>query len=153
LAAFKYLAFINENITQLLGFFNIHFYNKDLGLVLPIGLSFHTFQSLSYITEVYRSKQKAEKHLGYFANYVLFFPQMVVGPIERYEKLGNELHKETKPIYENFSNGFRLILFGLFIKMDVADNIAPIVNEVYQNPMNFNAIRILNAIFLFSFQI
>lgn len=153
LAAFKYLAFINENLTQLLGFFNIHFFNKDLGLVLPIGLSFHTFQSLSYIIEVYRGKQKAERHLGYFANYVLFFPQMVAGPIERYETLGNELHKETKPIYENFSNGFRLILFGLFIKMAVADNIAPIVNEVYQNPMDFNALRIINAIFLFSFQI
>ena len=153
LGYFKYINFINVNLTELFGFFGINFYCKNSDYALPIGLSFHTFQSLSYTIDVYRGKQKAERHLGYFANYVLFFPQMVAGPIERYATLGTELKKETKPIYQNFSNGFRLILFGLFIKMAVADNIAPVVNQVYDNPANFNTLRILNTIFLFSFQI
>lgn len=153
LAYFKYINFINVNLTELFSFFGLHFYTINSNYALPIGLSFHTFQSLSYTIEVYRGKQKAERHLGYFANYVLFFPQMVAGPIERYATLGAELKKETKPIYQNFSNGFRLVLFGLFIKMAVADNIAPVVNQVYNNPANFNALRILNTIFLFSFQI
>ncbi|MDX2174174.1 MAG: MBOAT family O-acyltransferase [Bacteroidota bacterium] len=153
LAYFKYINFINVNLTELFSFFGIHFYNKNINYALPIGLSFHTFQSLSYTIEVYRGNQKAERHLGYFANYVLFFPQMVAGPIERYATLGSELKKQTKPLYENFSNGFRLILFGLFIKMAVADNIAPVVNQVYENPLNFNSLRILNSIFLFSIQI
>lgn len=125
----------------------------NLDIILPIGLSFHTFQSMSYTIEVYRGKQKAERHLGYFANYVLFFPQMVAGPIERYDSLGNELKREIKPVYRNFSDGFRLILFGLFVKMAIADNIAPFVNEVYHEPLKYSSIQVLAAVFFFSFQI
>ncbi|MCA0431097.1 MAG: MBOAT family protein [Bacteroidetes bacterium] len=108
---------------------------------------------MSYTIEVYRGNQKAEKHLGYFANYVLFFPQMVAGPIEKYATLGQELKKKVELVYENFSSGFRLILFGLFIKMAIADNVAPIVNQVYENPSSFNSLEIFIAILLFSIQI
>ncbi len=78
---------------------------------------------------------------------------MVAGPIERYETLGTELRKEHKPVYQNFSDGFKLILFGLFTKMVIADNIAPFVNAVYLDPMQHNSLEVLQAIFLFSFQI
>lgn len=126
LCFFKYFNFLNDNIVYLFSLAGFQINPINLNIVLPIGLSFHTFQSMSYTIEVYRGKQKAERHLGYFANYVLFFPQMVAGPIERYETLGNELKAEKSLMYENFSAGFRLILFGLMVKMTIADNIAPL---------------------------
>lgn len=153
LAFFKYFNFLNENLVSVFSLFGKEFHPVNLNILLPIGLSFHTFQSMSYTIEVYRGKQKAERHLGYFANYVLFFPQMVAGPIERYDTLGNELRKEVKPLYQNFSDGFKLILFGLFIKMTVADNIAPFVNQVYNDPSQHSSGQILGAVFLFSIQI
>jgi len=153
LAFFKYFNFINENIGTLSQFMGLTFRPSTLDIILPIGLSFHTFQSMSYTIEVYRGHQKAERHLGYFANYVLFFPQMVAGPIEKYNHLGHELRKPVDPIYNNFAKGFRLILFGLFVKMAVADNLAPIVNEVYADPTAFSSWDVMNAIFFFSFQI
>ncbi len=153
LAFFKYFNFLNENLVSVFTLFGKEFHPLNLAIILPIGLSFHTFQSMSYTIEVYKGKQKAERHLGYFANYVLFFPQMVAGPIERYDSLGNSLMEEHKPLYKNFSDGFKLILFGLFIKMTVADNIAPYVNEVYADPAKFNSWQVLNGVFLFSIQI
>lgn len=153
LAYFKYSNFLNENLVDVFSLFGKEFHPDNLEIILPIGLSFHTFQSMSYTIEVYRGKQKAEKHIGHFANYVLFFPQMVAGPIERYETLGNSIKEEHKPLYQNFSDGFKLILYGLFIKMVVADNIAPFVNKVYSNPSACHSSQILAAIFLFSFQI
>ena len=153
LAFFKYFNFANENITWLLS--HLHLVNpvSNLSILLPIGLSFHTFQSMAYTIEVYRGNQKAERHLGYFANYVLFFPQMVAGPIERYERLGNELKVNHTFSYENFAKGFRMILFGMFTKIAVADNLAPIVNTIYENPQNYNSLSIFTAIIFFSFQI
>ncbi len=153
LAFFKYFNFLNENLVSAFSVLGMEFHASNLEIILPIGLSFHTFQSMSYTIEVYRGKQKAEKHLGHFANYVLFFPQMVAGPIERYDTLGAELKAEHKPLYENFSNGFKLILFGLFIKMVVADNIAPYVNLIYSEPLKYSSSQVLMAVFLFSIQI
>lgn len=153
LCFFKYFHFFNENLQSVFTLFGKEFHPLHFNIILPIGLSFHTFQSMSYTIEVYKGNQKAERHLGYFANYVLFFPQMVAGPIERYEGLGNELKKENRPLYQNFSDGFKLILFGLFVKMVVADNIAPVVNVVYLNPLEHSSYEVLTAIFLFSFQI
>lgn len=153
LGFFKYFNFLNNNLADLFSLFGGEFHPVNLSIILPIGLSFHTFQLMSYTIEVYRGKQKAERHLGYFANYVLFFPQMVAGPIERYENLGNELKVEHAPSYKNFSDGFRLVLFGLFVKMTIADNIAPYVNEVYKQPWTYSAAEVWAAVFLFSFQI
>ena len=153
LAFFKYFNFANENMTWLLQHFHTTNPISNLNILLPIGLSFHTFQSMAYTIEVYRGNQKAERHLGYFANYVLFFPQMVAGPIERYARLGNELKVNHVFNYENFSKGFRLILFGLFTKMVIADNLAPIVNLVYSNPQQYSSLSIFTAIVFFSFQI
>ncbi len=153
LCFFKYFNFLNENLHTVFTLFGKEFHPVNLTIILPIGLSFHTFQSMSYTIEVYRGRQKAERHLGYFANYVLFFPQMVAGPIERYDHLGYALKVDHKPLYQNFSDAFRLILFGLFVKMAIADNLAPIVNQVYLEPLKYNSYEVLSALFLFSFQI
>lgn len=153
LSFFKYFNFLNENLSNLTQLCGGNFQPVNLSIILPIGLSFHTFQSMSYTIEVYRGKQKAERHLGYFANYVLFFPQMVAGPIERYEGLGNALKEKHTPLYKNFSDGFRLVLFGLFVKMVVADNIAPYVNAIYENPLAHSRLQVLMGVILFSFQI
>lgn len=153
LAFYKYFNFLNENLQSVFKLFGSDFTPYNLEIILPIGLSFHTFQSMAYTIEVYRGNQKAERHLGYFANYVLFFPQMVAGPIEKYKTLGNELKKQVSPLYDNFSNGFRMILFGMFVKMAVADNLAPIVNQVYENPSAYHASQVWMAVFFFSFQI
>ena len=126
---------------------------RHLDIILPIGLSFHTFQSLSYTIEVYKGNQKAEKHIGYFANYVLFFPQMVAGPIERYDSLGKELRTNHVFNYENISNGLRLILYGLFVKMCIADNFAPLANEFYNNPTQYYSSSAWKALVAFSIQI
>jgi alginate O-acetyltransferase complex protein AlgI len=153
LGFFKYFNFLTGNVSEVLGFLGVDVGVRTLDIILPIGLSFHTFQSMSYTIEVYRGRQKAERHLGYFADYVLFFPQMVAGPIERYEHLGVGLHQRHDPEYDNFSRGFRLILFGLFVKMAIADNIAPYVNDIYADPMKFSAKEAILAALLFSFQI
>ncbi|UPT67592.1 MAG: MBOAT family protein [Sphingobacteriales bacterium JAD_PAG50586_3] len=126
---------------------------KHLAIILPIGLSFHTFQSLSYTIEVYWKRQKAERHIGYFANYVLFFPQMVAGPIERYASLGEQLHIKQVLNYDNIANGLRLILYGLFIKMCVADNLAPLANQLYSNPGNVTTASTWIGLVAFAIQI
>lgn len=153
LAFFKYFNFANENLTWLLGVLGRENPVGNLDIILPIGLSFHTFQSMAYTIEVYRGNQKAERHLGYFANYVLFFPQMVAGPIERYNRLGNQLKQPQALLYSNFADGFRLILFGFFAKMAIADNLAPVVNAVYADPLHHGSLSVATAILFFSFQI
>lgn len=126
---------------------------QHIEIILPIGLSFHTFQSLSYTIEVYRGKQMPEKHIGYFANYVLFFPQMIAGPIERFDRLGTQFRLKHRFKYKNISNGLRLILYGLFIKMCVADNLAPLVNTFYDNPTAYVSSSAWIALIAFSIQI
>lgn len=153
LAFFKYFNFANENLTWLLGVLGRENPVGNIDIILPIGLSFHTFQSMAYTIEVYRGNQKAERHLGYFANYVLFFPQMVAGPIERYNRLGNQLKQPQPFLYRNFADGFRLILFGFFAKMAIADNLAPFVNAVYVDPAHHNSASVAIAIIFFSFHI
>lgn len=149
LCAFKYFNFFADTLSHFIPGSEV----KHLDILLPIGLSFHTFQSLSYTIEVYRGRQQPEKHLGYFANYVLFFPQMVAGPIERYSRLGNELNTVQVLKYENISTGLRLVLYGLFVKMCVADNLAPIVDEVYKDPGTYDAASVWLALFAFAIQI
>ena len=147
LVYFKYYNFFVDVLVNYLP--NI----KHLDIILPIGLSFHTFQSLSYTIEVYKGNQKAEKHIGYFANYVLFFPQMVAGPIERYDSLGKELRSKHVFKFKNISKGLRLILYGLFVKMCIADNLAPLVNEFYSNPTQYYSSSAWLALVAFSIQI
>jgi D-alanyl-lipoteichoic acid acyltransferase DltB (MBOAT superfamily) len=137
-------------LSQKIGF---HYNIKMIRLLLPIGLSFHTFQSLSYVIEVYRGKQKAEKHFGIYSLYVMFYPQLVTGPIERPQNLLVQLREKKTFQYANLVEGLRLILFGLFTKMVVADNLAVYVDQVYGSPATHNTVSILIGLVFYSFQI
>ncbi len=100
-------------------------------LILPVGISFYTFQTMGYTIDVYYRKVKPERNLAKFALFVSFFPQLVAGPIERFAHLHTQLFKGSKITYDNFKHGARLALYGLFIKMCVADNISPMVDQVF----------------------
>ncbi|MBD3636124.1 MAG: MBOAT family protein [Crocinitomicaceae bacterium] len=120
---------------------------------IPVGISFYTFQTVGYTIDVYRGKVKPEKNLGKFALFVSYFPQLVAGPIERYGHLRPQIFAHHKLNYESLSNGFRLILYGLFIKMVIADNIAPLIDPVYANPLAFDQATNILSVLLFSLQI
>jgi alginate O-acetyltransferase complex protein AlgI len=145
---FKYFNFFIDNLEYLSG----HSFYK-LNIILPIGLSFHTFQSLSYVIEVYRGNYKAEKRLDVFALYVLFFPQLVAGPIERPQNIIHQL-KEFKAFdYDNIIHGLRHISMGLIKKCIIADRISVYVDGVYSNMDNSSPYQIIVVILLFSIQI
>lgn len=153
LFAFKYFNFISDSLDLTFQQFNIAWHIPVLNVLLPVGISFYTFQTLSYSIDVYFGRQKAEKHLGYFALYVSFFPQLVAGPIERYSRLAPQLKEKHKLSYDNLARGLRLILYGLFIKMVIADNISVLVDQVYAAPDSYNSLDIITTLFLYSFQI
>lgn len=150
---FKYFDFFNQNMLDLSHQLGFYYPEKTISFLMPIGLSFHTFQSLSYVIEVYRGKQKAEKHFGIYSLYVMFYPQLVTGPIERPQNLLVQLREKINFNYDNLIQGLRLILFGLFIKMVVADNIAVYVDQIYKQPSEYNSFSILTGLFFYSFQI
>jgi len=150
---FKYFDFFNQNMLLLSHTFGFYYPEKVVKFILPIGLSFHTFQSLSYVIEVYRGNQKPERHFGIYSLYVMFYPQLVTGPIERPQNLLVQLRQEKKFDYSNLSQGLRLILFGLFTKMVIADNIAVYVDQIYANPSGYSTLSILKGLFFYSFQI
>ena len=150
---FKYLNFCSANLVALAQHFGWAHPSKALNIILPIGLSFHTFQSLSYVIEVYRGQQRAERHFGYYSLYVMFYPQLVTGPIERPQNLLRQLHEEKPLRYENIANGLKLILFGLFLKMAVADNLGVYVDRIYDNPQLYSRADLLLGMVFYSFQI
>ncbi len=152
LLVFKYLNFLTANLDQLCASLGMET-RLLTHIILPIGLSFHTFQSMSYVIEVYRGQQKAERHFGYYALYVMFFPQLVTGPIERPGNLLHQLHEKKEFQYENISKGMRLILFGFFIKMVVADHLGEYVDEVFGHLDEYNSWSVLGCMFFYSFQI
>ncbi len=153
LAVFKYYNFINDNLTTLLhgaGFENPIPY---LSILLPIGLSFHTFQAMSYTIEVYRGHQKAERHFGIYALYVMFYPQLVAGPIERPQNLLYQFYEEHKFDFDRVSSGLKLIMWGFFKKLVVADRLSVYVDAVYNHPENHNGTTFIVATVFFAFQI
>ncbi len=153
LALFKYFNFFNENLTTILDQSGLHNPVPYLNLLLPIGLSFHTLQSLSYTIEVYRGNQKAERHFGILALYVMFFPQLVAGPIERPQNLIHQFRKKHPFNYEMVVCGLRQMLWGFFMKLVVADRLAIYVDAVYNNPRHHTGGSLGLATIFFSFQI
>ena len=124
-----------------------------LGLILPVGISFYTFQTLSYVIDVYRGEVKTEKNFFFYALFVSFFPQLVAGPIERPSNLIPQLKETHKFSWDNFSAGGKLMLLGFFKKICVADLIAPYVNAVYNNAGEASSITVIIATVLFALQI
>lgn len=180
LCLFKYFDFFAGNINAAL---NIHLpYLKDLWLsegiihsnnyinthvnswlgtdfaileniILPIGLSFHTFQAMSYTIEVYRGNQKAERKFGIYALYVMFYPQLVAGPIERPQNVLHQFHERKYFSAQNLAEGLRLMLWGLFKKVVIADRISMYVSMVYSDSASFHWLNIVIATLLFGVQV
>lgn len=120
---------------------------------IPAGISFYTFQSISYVVDVYRGSEKPEPNPIKFMLFVSFFPQLVAGPIERFGLLHGQLFKDYFPKLEDLKNGFRLMLFGLFLKVGVADNLAGIVDVFYADSAKFGLLDTWLAAFSFTFQV
>lgn len=151
---FKYFNFVFDNISYILNAFQIHSDFPKFSLLLPLGLSFHTFQSMSYTIEVYRKKQKPEKNFFTYALYVMFFPQLVAGPIERPQHLLHQFYEKHYFEYTRVTNGIKLIAWGFFKKLVIADNISSFVDPIYNtSPMGQQGISFILATILFSYQI
>lgn len=154
LAFFKYFNFFIANINEVLHSFHLSEGSLPLlGIILPIGLSFHTFQAMSYTIEVYRGHEKAERNFGIYSLYVMFYPQLVAGPIERPQNMLHQFYEEHTFTYENVTNGLKLMLWGMFKKVVIADRLAMVTSDVFNKPHDYPAITLLLAAFFFSFQI
>ena len=150
LFVFKYFNFFFESINYLLG---NKLHSISLDLLLPVGISFYTFQTLSYCIDVYRGNIKAEKHFGYYATFVSFFPQLVAGPIERPDNLLPQLRKEKEFDYNKAVYGLKLMTVGFFKKIVVADNLAYYVDMVYNDLSYYQGFALVLAAFFFTIQI
>jgi alginate O-acetyltransferase complex protein AlgI len=153
LFTFKYLNFFSETFQATFDRFNVFYGIPTFDVLLPVGISFYTFQTLSYTIEVYRGKQKPERHLGIFALYVSFFPQLVAGPIERSTRLLPQFFEKHGFDLERARSGLRLMLWGFFKKLVVADRLAVYVNEVYADPTAHSSATLLVATYFFAVQI
>jgi len=152
---FKYFNFVSESVSSLLNFIGIPAAKYTLDLILPVGISFYTFQTLSYVIDVYRGRIKAERHFGYYALYVSFFPQLVAGPIERPENLLPQLKMKNPFTVGDVTMGLKLMLVGFFKKIVIADQISVYVDAVYNNATGdaTNGLTVLIATLLFALQI
>jgi D-alanyl-lipoteichoic acid acyltransferase DltB (MBOAT superfamily) len=153
LFVFKYFNFFNANFAALAHALHWNYSIGALALILPLGLSFHTFQSLSYIIEVYRGNYPPERHLGKYALYVMFFPQLIAGPIERPGHLLPQLKTPISFDVNKIYSGLRLMLWGFFKKVVVADRLAIAVDYVWHHTATVPGPGILAAMVFFSFQL
>ncbi len=153
LAFFKYFNFFNANLAGMAHFLHWNYTISSLAIILPVGLSFHTFQAMSYTIEVYRGNQKAEHHFGIYSLYVMFYPQLVAGPIERPQNLLPQFRIHHTFDYNRISDGLKLMLWGFFKKMVIADRLAIYVNEVYGHPGEYSGLPVILATYFFAFQI
>jgi alginate O-acetyltransferase complex protein AlgI len=150
---FKYFNFFGDTVNHLFDKFNIFSRVPAYDFLLPVGISFYTFQTLSYTIDVYRRKQIPEYHFGRFALFVSFFPQLVAGPIERSVNLIPQFRQDFKFEYSRVRDGILLMVWGFFKKVVIADRLAEYVNLVYNNPAGHGGLQSIIATFFFSFQI
>lgn len=158
LAFFKYYDFANNNLTLLLQNFGWENHIPPLdvlapGFVLPIGLSFHTFQSMSYTIEVYRGNQRAEYNLATYSLFVLFYPQLVAGPIERPQNMLPQLKKDHRFDWELMRSGLMMMAGGMFKKVVIADRLALVVDPAFADVSRASAGELALAVFFYSIQI
>jgi alginate O-acetyltransferase complex protein AlgI len=153
LLLFKYYNFFNESAQELAVALDLAYAMPAFELLLPMGISFYTFQTMSYSIDVYNGRINPEKHIGVFALFISFFPQLVAGPIERAGNLLGQLHQSHNFDYYRIVAGLRRMAWGFFKKIVIADNLALMVNQVYNNPIEFEGISYLIATVFFAFQI
>lgn len=153
---FKYANFFIENLNGLFGYLETGITIRRLNLLLPVGISFYTFQGLSYIFDIHRGIIGEEKNFIRYALYISFFPQLVAGPIERSEKILPQIKHIENIDFWNFRRiwyGFFLMMWGLFQKLVIADRAALVVNKVINNYDGYGAAQIIAAVLLFSIQV
>ena len=150
---FKYFNFVSESVTAVFRLFAIQMNPVLLDLLLPVGISFYTFQTLSYVIDVYRGDVKAEHHFGYYAAFISFFPQLVAGPIERTNNLLPQIKAEHKFNYDQATYGLKLMAWGYFKKLVIADTLSQYVSKVYDAPQRFSGFALILATVFFSIQI
>jgi alginate O-acetyltransferase complex protein AlgI len=153
LAAFKYFNFVNANLAALARLIHWNYPVANLGMLLPIGLSFHTFQSMAYTIEVYRGRQKAESNPGIYALYVMFYPQLVAGPIERPQNLLHQFREQHPFDADRIFDGLKQMLWGFFKKLVIADRLSAVVDVYYANPRGTGGAYLLLATWFFAIQI
>lgn len=153
LGIFKYLNFLLDTAHGISSWLGLGWSHSALSIILPVGLSFHTFQSLSYVIEVYRGHQRAEKDFVVYATYVMFFPQLVAGPIERPQNLLGQFRERHTWNYQDVTWGLKRMAWGFFKKLVVADRLALYVNDVYGAPREFNGLQLVIATIFFAYQI
>ena len=150
---FKYFNFFSASVVQLLGLFSIRLHPVTLKVLLPVGISFYTFQTLSYVIDVYRGKVKPEHHFGIYATFVSFFPQLVAGPIERTENLLPQISREKTFRYDQAAYGLKLMAWGFFKKLAIADVLGPLADQAYANLAGCSTLDLLAAVLCFALQI
>jgi alginate O-acetyltransferase complex protein AlgI len=153
LAAFKYFGFLNESLRAVFGQLGLAYNVPAYQILLPIGISFYVFQTTSYLIDVYRGRIEPERHFGMLTLFVSFFPQLVSGPIERAGHLLPQFYEEHHLNASDLSNGLRLMLWGMFKKVVIADRLAVYVNAVYDNPADHRGLPILLATCFFAVQL
>lgn len=150
---FKYLDFFTHSLKSLLNRMNLFYDVPFFQILQPIGVSFYTFKNISYCIDVYRGHQQAENHLGRVALYIAFFPQLLAGPIERAKRLLPQFDKKFRFDYQRIADGLKWMLWGFFQKMVIADNLAILVDSVYNQPYSHQGLSLLLATLFYSFQI
>ncbi len=153
LFVFKYFNFLNDAVKEIFSLFAFDYPLENLDLLLPVGISFYTFQTMSYTIDVYRREREPEKHLGIFALYVSFFPQLVAGPIERSTRLIPQFYKKCGFDYQRVTDGLKLMAWGFFKKLVIADRVAVLVNKVFNHPTQFEGLPLVVATVFFAIQI
>jgi len=153
LGFFKYFNFFIDSFAGLIDLFGLQANPTSLNLILPVGISFYTFQTLSYTIDVYRGKMSATKDFVAFFSYVSFFPQLVAGPIERASNLLPQFFKKREFTFEKGRDGLRQILWGLFKKVVIADTCAIYANDIFQNYQEYSSLTLLLGAIYFTFQI
>jgi len=150
---FKYFNFVSESIARVFQSFSIPMNPVTVRFLLPIGISFYTFKAVSYILDVYRGDMTSERHFGYYALYLSFFPDLVSGPIDRAKELLPQLKKEKVFYYDEGVYGLKLMLLGFIKKLVIADALTKYVDVIFNNVMNYRGLSFVIASFLFTFQI
>lgn len=153
LGFFKYFNFFTESFSSLLLFFGLEANPLTLNIILPVGISFYTFQSMSYVFDIYRNKIKPVTYLSDYALYVSFFPQLVAGPIERATHLLPQILKPRTISFITIQNGCYFIICGIFLKIFVADNIARMIDPIFNSNTPQTGLQYLLAGYGFTFQI
>ena len=153
LGFFKYFNFFLENFVDAFSLFGMQINANSLNIILPVGISFYTFQTLSYTIDVYRNKLEPTQDFIAFSAFVCFFPQLVAGPIERATNLLPQFYKKRTFEYHKATDGMRQILWGLFKKVVIADNCAEFANQIFNNSADMNGSTLVLGAIFFTFQI